>query len=108
MRNFEVGADGRLAVRDQAELGRGTAHVKGQHARLARRSAELGGGDRAGSRPRFNQTNRQLGRAQARNEAARRRHPEHLPVDPLVGELALQMGDVAGHLRAGVGVDDGC
>ena len=94
VRDFEVGADGRLAVRDQAELGGGAAHVKGQHARLARRSAELGGGDRAGRRTRFNQTHRQFGGAQARNEAAGRGHPEHLPVDALVGEFALQMGDV--------------
>src|SRR5213075_3285294 len=68
VRDFEIGADGRLAIRDQAELGRGAAHVKRQHTCLARRSAELGGCDRTSSRAGFYQTNGQLGSTQARNE----------------------------------------
>ena len=68
--HFEVGADGRLAIWDKAEFGRGAAHVERQHARLASRSAEFRGGDRAGRRPRFNQTYGQFGSATARNEAA--------------------------------------
>ena len=35
VRDLEIGADGRLAVRDQAQFCGGAAHVEGQHAALA-------------------------------------------------------------------------
>ena len=105
--HLQLGADRRLAMRDQAELGGGAAHVEGQHASLAGDPAEFGGGDGAGGRAGLDQAHRQLGGAAARNQSARGRHPENLPVDALLGELALEMGHVAGHLRTGIGIDDG-
>ena len=107
MGHLQLGADRRLAMRDQAKLGGGAAHVEGQHASLAGDPAEFGGGDGACGRAGLDQAHRQLGGAAARNQSARGRHPENLAVNALLGELALEMGHVAGHLRTGIGIDDG-
>jgi hypothetical protein len=57
-RDLEAVGDRGLAVVDDAELGRGAAHVEGQHMRAAVARAEMGGDQRAGGRPGFQQLHR--------------------------------------------------
>ena len=104
--HLQLGADRRLAMRDQAKLGGRAAHVEGQHASLAGDPAEFGGGDGPCGRAGLDQAHRQLGGAAARNQSARGRHPENLAINALLGELALEMGHMARHLRPGIGIDD--
>ncbi len=99
-----VGAE-RLAVFDATELGRGAAHVEGQHAVDAEQVGISRCGQRAGRRPRFDQLNRDfLRNARARN-AAIGEHDVHMFAETAFTEFVVECGEILFDARTHVGVE---
>jgi hypothetical protein len=91
---------------DEAELGRGAAHVEGKHRVLAEVAREFRGEDRAPGGPGFDKPDGDAGRRLDGGHAAARRHHEDRAGQPLRRETRREIREVAGHERLDIGVGD--
>ncbi len=108
--HLEGGRDGRLAAVDRAELGRGAAHVEGEHPVEAFLLADGAAQQHAGGGARLHDADRHVAGKFRRHQPAVRLHDEKIRGDALLLEGSRQPADVAaddgldvgvGHHRAG-------
>ena len=92
------------AVADQADLGRGAAHVIADDLLKPKARGHIGGKDRAAGRTGFHQTHRKSRRGLYRDQTAARVDHEHRAYRPHSGQTFLQPGQVRSHLRPDIGV----
>ena len=76
--DLEGGRDGGLAAVDGAELGRGAAHVEGEHAVEALLAADLAAQQDARRGPRLDDADRHVAGKLRRDQAAVRLHDEEV------------------------------
>jgi hypothetical protein len=94
--DLELRADQGLAVDDEADLGRGPAHVEGEEVSVAEESPVVRGGERAGRRARLDEPHRVARPGVRLAEAAVRLHDVEPAVDPEAAEPVPQAPEVAG------------
>ena len=104
---LEAAPGRRAAVVDQADLGRGAAHVEAQEPLLAQAAGQMGGQHGAAGRPRFDQPHREGACRRQRHQAAGRGH--HQDRRPAAGGMKprLHIGQIARHGGLDIGVGDG-
>ena len=97
----------RRVVADQADLGRGPAHVEGQHPIETVARGDVRGEHRPAGRPRLHQPHGKLRRALERDDAAARVHQEDRAIGTLPRQPLAKPRQVALHQGLDVGVGDG-
>lgn len=103
-RNLEHAAGFRRLVLDQANLGRGAAHVKAEHLvqTIARR--DMRRENRAASGAAFDKPHREIGRVLDRDDAAAGVHQENAAIHALVAQPAFETPKIRGHQRLDISV----
>ena len=92
------------AALDHGAFRRGAAHVERDQVVDAERAAERGGADAAADRARLDQRDRLAAAALGRDHAAVRAHQQERAGEPAGAQLAVEIRDVAAHLRPHIGV----
>ena len=97
----------RLAPVDDAELGRGAAHVEGEHVAQVEFASQVAGQDRASRRARFHEADRGHDRCVEGGEAAAGGHEEKGADEAAFPQRGGEPLQVAGHEGLNVGVGAG-
>ncbi len=100
--------DRRPPLADEADLRRRAAHVEGENLALPELRAEMGAGDDACGRPRFDHEDRTASGGIGAEDATARLHDEELGSDARRAEPLLNALEVARDDRADRGVHDRC
>jgi len=95
------------AVLDQRCLGGGAAHVEGDEIPVAGLARQVGAGEYARRRPRFDDVHRPSARRRGRHDPAVGLHDQNLAAIAELLESALQPTQVALHDRHQIGIDRG-
>ena len=96
-----------LAVHDEADLGRGAAHVERDRVRVAQLARDVVGDDHPGGRARLHHVGRLLGAGLEGQHPAARLHDEQLRGHAAAAEPAFDILQVAGQDRTDARIDDG-
>ena len=106
--DLEARHDRGHAIVDRPQLGRGAAHVEGQHliGPLLRR--HVAAHQHTGGRPGLDDADRIFAREVRRDETAIRLHDEEVVAEALRPERALQVAEITGHSWLDVAVGDRC
>ena len=106
-RDFKSTRRLRAEIINQADLGRGAAHVEGQHFAKATLPRDKGGENRAPRWPAFHQPDRETCRRINRGETAARQHQIKRASQPRFAQPQFQLLQVARHQGLHISIRDG-
>ena len=96
-----------LAVLDEADLGRGAAHVEGEHVAQPALARQVRGQDGAARGPRLDEPDREARRLLQRRQPAAGHHQQQRASQPALARAFAQALQVAAHQRSHAGVGHG-
>ena len=93
---------------DQADLGRGAAHIEGQHLVQPAPGRDVRRQYRPAGRTRLDQPDRKAGRGGKIGQAAAGRHQQDRAMHPTRDQLAFEALQIRRHQRLHIGIGTGC